>query len=152
MNLINSDKAAGATVNQTSNQKSVTQSSVQDGYTTGSLTNTHVDSDGILYGIYSNGVTLPLYQITMYDFVDKQALRREGGNLFSATRESGNPQIAAANQGGMGTVNAYSIEQSNVDMAREFVQMITTQRGFQANSKGITTVAPMLEQVIQMRR
>ncbi len=57
-----------------------------------------------------------------------------------------------AGDNGFGTTNAYNIEQSNVDMTREFVQMITTQRGFQANSKGITTVDTMLETVIGMKR
>lgn len=130
----------------------VTRNNSQDGYTSGDLSNTSVDEKGVIYGIYSNGVTMPLYQITLYNFVDPQGLRREGGNLFSATRDSGNPQVAPAGQNGMGSVNSYSIEQSNVDMAREFVQMITTQRGFQANSKGVTTVDQMLETVIGMKR
>lgn len=111
-----------------------------------------MDLNGVLYGIYSNGVTMPLYQVTLYDFVDLQGLRRDGGNLYSATLESGNPKIGPAGQNGMGSINAYAIEQSNVDMAREFVQMITTQRGFQANSKSVTTVDTMLETVIQMKR
>lgn len=149
-NMASAKKQSGATTNR--GGSSVTQSSIQDGYASGNLTNTSVDQDGILYGVYSNGVTLPLYQLALYDFLDPQGLRREGGNLFSATRASGNPQISAANEGGMGNINAYNIEQSNVDMSREFVQMIITQRGFQANSKGITTVDTMLEQVINMKR
>ena len=60
--------------------------------------------------------------------------------------------MGLAGENGLGTVQGYSIEQSNVDMAREFVQMISTQRGFQANSKGITTVDQMLETVIGMKR
>ncbi len=130
----------------------VTQNSLADGYSTGNLQTVNFDQSGVLYGIYSNGVTLPLYQITLYDFVAPQGLYREGGNLFSATLESGNPQIAAPGQGGMGTIQAYAIEQSNVDMSTEFVQMIATQRGFQANSKGITTVDEMLTTVIGMKR
>lgn len=150
VNMKDGKKQSGATTNR--GGSSVTQAAIQDGYASGSLSNTNVDQDGILYGIYSNGVTLPLYQLALYDFTDPQGLRREGGNLFSATRESGNPQIGPANQGGMGNINAFNIEQSNVDMSREFVQMIITQRGFQANSKGITTVDGMLEQVINMKR
>ena len=149
-NMVSGKATPGGTTNN--GGSSVTQASIQDGYASGSLTNTNVDQDGVLYGIYSNGVTLPLYQLTLYDFMDPQGLRREGGNLFSATRQSGNPQIGPANQAGMGNINAYNIEQSNVDMSREFVQMIITQRGFQANSKGITTVDTMLEQVINMKR
>lgn len=124
----------------------------QNGYTFGSLSSYIVDKEGILSGIYSNGVTKPLYQIALYDFVNTQGLRREGGNLFSSTMDSGNPRLSVAGQNGMGTVNSMQIEQSNVDMSREFVQMISTQRGFQANSKGITTIDGMLETVIGMKR
>ncbi len=144
------EKASDATIMV--DGKPITNSSLQDGYTFGSLSNINIDQDGILYGYYTNGITMPLYQITMYDFVNPQGLNREGGNLYSATRDSGNPQVSVANQGGMGEVVAYNLEMSNVDMAREFVQMISTQRGFQANSKGITTVDEMLNTVIGMKR
>ncbi len=152
-NLANFDIAEtepSATVNQSG--ASITYSRIQDGYMSGSLTNIDIDGDGILYGYYTNGISLPLYQITMYDFINEQGLQREGGNLFSATRESGNPMVGPANEAGFGEIVAYNIEQSNVDMTREFVQMIATQRGFQSNSKGITTVDTMLEQVINMKR
>lgn len=124
----------------------------QNGYGFGDLTSYTVSGEGILSGIYSNGVTLPLYQISLYDFTCKQGLRREGGNLFSQTLESGDPSSAAAGTSGFGTVNAQMLEGSNVDLSREFVQMISTQRGFQSNSKMITTVDTMLETVITMKR
>ena len=128
------------------------QNRSQDGYASGTLSNVNIDSSGVVYGIYSNGKTLPLYQIALYDFQNHQGLYREGGNLFSATQESGEPQLGVAGDNGFGTTRAYNIEQSNVDMTTEFVQMISTQRGFQANSKGITTVDTMLETVIGMKR
>ena len=131
---------------------SVTQNASQDGYASGTLSDVRIDTSGIIYGVYSNGTTLPLYQITMYDFQNNQGLWREGGNLFSSTNDSGEPRIGVAGDNGFGTTKAYNIEQSNVDMSREFVQMITTQRGFQANSKGITTVDTMLETIIGMKR
>ena len=124
----------------------------QNGYTFGNLTSYNVDADGVLYGIYSNGVTLGLYQLTLYDFTCHQGLRREGGNLYSQTMESGEAFFGAPKTNGLGSVSAYSLEQSNVDMAREFVQMITTQRGFQGNSKVVTTTDTMLETVISMKR
>ncbi len=124
----------------------------QDGYTFGYLSTVYVDRDGILYGKYSNGQNLALYQITLYDVPSKHNLRREGGNLFSATNESGDVVSGPANAAGFGSVYGNSLEQSNVDLATEFVQMITTQRGFQANSKSITTVDTMLETVIGMKR
>ncbi len=144
------EKASDATIMV--GGSSITNERLQDGYGYGSLSNVNIDQDGILYGIYTNGITMPLYQITMYDFVNEQGLDREGGNLYSATRDSGNPQVSVANQGGMGEIVSYNLEMSNVDMAREFVQMISTQRGFQANSKGITTVDEMLNTVIGMKR
>ena len=124
----------------------------QDGYTYGDLRNVTVSTNGILSASYSNGVTLRLYQIVLHDFPSTNNLRREGGNLFSETRESGTPSSGAAGTGIFGTTQGNSLEQSNVDLAREFVNMITTQRGFQANSKTISTVDTMLETVIGMKR
>ncbi|CAK7047640.1 MAG: hypothetical protein DELT_00896 [Desulfovibrio sp.] len=124
----------------------------QDGYSFGYLSTVYVDRDGIMYGKYSNGQTLALYQIALYDFTSPHNLHREGGNLFSETRESGNASSGPANSMGLGSVYGNSLEQSNVDLATEFVNMITTQRGFQANSKAITTVDTMLETVIGMKR
>lgn len=132
---------ANATVNQS-----------QDGYSFGYLSTVYVDRDGVLYGKYSNGQTLSLFQVTLYDFISPHNLRREGGNLFSETKESGDATSGPANSIGLGSVYGNNLEQSNVDLATEFVQMITTQRGFQANSKAITTVDTMLETVIGMKR
>lgn len=124
----------------------------QDGYTFGYLSTVYVDRDGILYGKYSNGQNLALYQITLYDVPSPHNLRREGGNLFSATTDSGDVTSGPANSAGFGSIHGNSLEQSNVDLATEFVNMITTQRGFQANSKTITTVDTMLETIIGMKR
>jgi flagellar hook protein FlgE len=150
----NSEVLANASTSYTNNTGNnfYERSRGQDGYTYGELRYVTVSQDGILSGSYSNGVTLELYQIVLYDFPSKQNLRREGGNLFTETRESGVVVSGAPNTGSFGTTHSNAIEQSNVDLAREFVQMITTQRGFQANSKSITTVDTMLETVIQMKR
>lgn len=128
------------------------QNRTQDGYSSGTLSNVKIDNNGVVYGVYSNSKTLPLYQIALYDFKCTQGLYREGSNLYSASNESGEPNLGVAGDNGFGTTKAYNIEQSNVDMSREFVQMIATQRGFQANSKTITTVDSMLETVIGMKR
>ena len=124
----------------------------QDGYTYGDLRYINIDQDGVLSGTYSNGVTLQLFQITLYDFPSLQNLHREGNNLFTETRESGLPTSGAPGSGSFGKTESYSLEGSNVDLSRELVNMITTQRGFQANSKTITTVDTMLETVIGMKR
>ncbi|NCB21897.1 MAG: flagellar hook-basal body complex protein [Deltaproteobacteria bacterium] len=128
------------------------QNRTQDGYASGTLSNVKIDNNGVVSGVYSNSKTLPLYQIALYDFKCTQGLYREGSNLYSQSNESGEASLGVAGDNGFGTTKAYNIEQSNVDMSREFVQMIATQRGFQANSKTITTVDSMLETVIGMKR
>ncbi len=130
----------------------VTQDATQNGYASGILSSTNITNDGVVYGYYDNGKSIPLYQIALYDFHNHQGLRREGGNLYAATEASGEARQGVPGDNGFGQTRAYNIEQSNVDLSREFVNMITTQRGFQANSKGITTVDTMLETVIGMKR
>lgn len=125
---------------------------LQNGYTHGDLRYVNVGTNGVLSGTYSNGQTLELYQITLYNFASTQNLRREGNNLFSETAESGPATSGAAGTGVFGSTEGYSLEQSNADISTEFVNMIVTQRGFQANSKSITTVDTMLETVINMKR
>ncbi len=132
--------------------KSVVQDSDADGYSAGILSTYQIDENGIVYGSYDNGETMALWQLLLCDFDSPQGLYREGGNLFSETKKSGKARQGVPNDAGFGATTAYNIEQSNVDMTREFVQMITTQRGFQANSKGITTVDTILETVISMKR
>ncbi|WP_027177604.1 flagellar hook protein FlgE [Maridesulfovibrio bastinii] len=124
----------------------------QDGYTAGFLQNVSVSRDGVLTGRYSNGQILELYVLTLADFNNQWGLRREGGNLFSETRESGDALTGLPNTGGKGSISSNSLEMSNVDLAVEFVNMITTQRGFQANSKVITTTDSMLGDLIQLKR
>lgn len=124
----------------------------QDGYTTGVLLNVSVSRDGILSGQYSNGQTLELYSLTLATFSNQWGLRREGGNLFSETLDSGPALTGEAGSTGKGSVDGNSLELSNVDMATEFVNMITSQRGFQANTKVITTADSLLGEVIAMKR
>ncbi len=134
------------------NKSFITQDAGQNGYASGILSSTNITDDGVVYGYYDNGQTIPLYQIALYDFHNHQGLRREGGNLYAQTKESGEARQGVAGEAGFGVTRAYNIEMSNVDLSREFVNMITTQRGFQANSKGVTTVDTMLETVIGMKR
>jgi flagellar hook protein FlgE len=124
----------------------------QDGYPPGTLQGVSVSSDGVLTGRYSNGQTQELYVISLADFASPWGLKRDGGNLFSQTRESGDAVVGRANTGRLGSIASNSLETSNVDMAREMVEMIQTQRGFQANSKVITTADTMLSEVIQLKR
>lgn len=123
-----------------------------DGYGPGSLQSVDVDTDGVITGSYSNGQLLPLYKLSLANFQNLQGLFKEGGNLFRETRESGTPIINRPGTGGLATVAPNALEQSNVDIAAEFVKVITTQRGFQANSKIITVTDQMLAELINLKR
>jgi flagellar hook protein FlgE len=111
-----------------------------------------VGTDGIMTGHYSNGQILNLYRVGLAKFNNQQALSKVGGNLWSATRESGDAITGHPGENGLGSISPNSLEQSNVDIASEFVKMITTQRGFQANSRVITTVDTMLQDLINIIR
>ena len=124
----------------------------QDGYAPGTLQSVAISRDGILTGRYSNGQVQELFVVGLSDFSSPWGLKREGGNLFSQTKESGDALTGRPNTGRLGSVASNSLETSNVDMAREMVEMIQTQRGFQANSKVITTSDTMLSEVIQLKR
>jgi len=134
------------------NASSATQSKSQDGYTAGFLQNISINPDGVVTGRYSNGQVLDLYVLALAKFTNKHALQRLGNNLFSETRDSGPAVTGRANNGGLGKVNSNSLEQSNVDPGREMVRLITLQRGFQANSKVITTSDQMLSELISLKR
>jgi flagellar hook protein FlgE len=124
----------------------------QDGYGTGFLENISVGTDGIMVGHYSNGQILNLFRVGIAKFNNQQALSKVGGNLWSATRDSGDAITGHPGENGLGRVSSNSLEQSNVDIAAEFVKMITTERGFQANSRIITTVDNMLQELINLKR
>jgi len=124
----------------------------QNGYTAGLLSSVSVDSDGIISGTYSNGVTIELYALALATFNNLQGLNSVGDNLYSATIDSGAATTNRANTGTAGTISGNTLESSNVDMASEMVSMIITQRGFEANSKTITTVDTMLSEIIQLKR
>ncbi|MBW1739604.1 MAG: flagellar hook-basal body complex protein [Deltaproteobacteria bacterium] len=123
-----------------------------NGYGAGDLQSVTVATDGVLTGQYSNGQVIPLYRVAMAKFQNMQGLYKEGSNLFSATRLSGDPITSKPGTNGLGLISPNSLEQSNVDLANEFVKMITTQRGFQANSKVITVTDQMLAELINLKR
>ena len=124
----------------------------QDGYASGFLQSVSVTTDGVIVGTYSNNQTQNLFMVGLADFTNLQGLRREGSNLYSKTLDSGEPLVGTAGNAGLGTIASGKLEQSNVDTATEMVNMISYQRGFQANSKVISTVDSMLQEVIQLKR
>lgn len=141
-----------ATTSTSWEKASNTSDQAQDGYSAGYLLGVSVSSDGVVTASYSNSQTKDLFVLGLADFVNLQGLTREGNNLFGKSRDSGEPRIGRAGDAGMGTLASGQLEQSNVDTATEMVDMITTQRGFQASSKVITTVDTMLSEVIQLKR
>ncbi len=123
-----------------------------DGYGAGALQSVTVATDGVITGAYSNGEVIPLFRVALAKFQNEQRLYKEGGNLFRETRTSGEPVTGQPGTNGLGYISPNSLEQSNVDIATEFVKMITTQRGFQANSKIITVTDQMLAELISLKR
>ncbi|MCC6501714.1 MAG: flagellar hook protein FlgE [Deltaproteobacteria bacterium] len=124
----------------------------QDGYSSGTLQRVSIDQDGMLRGIFSNGNDLTLGQVLLADFASPTGLASSGMNLYKETYDSGQPLIGEPGSAGRGLVQSSTLELSNVDIAREFVNMITAQRGFQANSKIITTTDELLAELVNLKR
>lgn len=124
----------------------------QDGYTWGYLEYTSVNREGVLSGFFSNGQTEEFYKVGVFRFNSEWGLRRDGNNNFLATSASGDPIAGAANDEGRGTIQQNTLERSNVDMAEEFAKMIITQRGYQANTKVITTADSLVNTTISVKK
>ncbi|MFH1625490.1 MAG: flagellar hook protein FlgE [Pseudomonadota bacterium] len=124
----------------------------QDGYGSGSLEQITVDPDGVIGGHYSNGQIIYLNKIALASFQNPWGLTKRGGSLYSESRQSGQAITGPPGTAGMGKLSPNSLEQSNVDIASEFVRMIITQRAFQANSRIITTADDMLAELINLKR
>jgi len=124
----------------------------QDGRTMGYLDNFKIDSSGIITGIYSNGTTRDLAQIAIATFPNQGGLEKAGDNTFRVSNNSGIANIGPSGVAGKGKIIAGTLEMSNVDMADQFVDMIVTQRGFQANSKTIQTADQLLQELLTLKR
>jgi len=124
----------------------------QDGAGAGTLTGVTFSDDGVLTALYSNGEANDLAQVALAQFENPEALVKVGNNKMKECRESGGAAIGFASHGGRGQILAGALERSTVDLASEFVDMIKTQRNFQANAKTITTSDEMLNDVINIKR
>ncbi len=131
---------------------STTSSKQADGYSSGSLTDYNVGSDGTIMGSFSNGRTAVLGQIALANFSNLQGLQRDGGNNYSATLASGAPVTGAPGSGGRGTLSGGSLELSNVDIAQEFSALIVAQRGYEANARTITTFDQIMQDTINLKQ
>ncbi len=123
------------------------------GRAAGNLKKLTVDSVGMIYGVYDNGVSKLLGQVVVATFANPAGLEAVGGNLFATTQNSGEfDGIGEDVSASGGQFNPGVLEMSNVDLSTEFTNMITTQRGFQANSRIITTSDTLLEELINLKR
>jgi flagellar hook protein FlgE len=131
---------------------STTISQTQDGYGSGSLETFLIDDRGVITGIFTNGIQRALAQIALASFNNPRGLLKQGNSLYLSSRNSGTATPGAAGEGGRGMISPSSLEMSNVDLARQFTDMIVVERGFQANSRIITTGDEMLQEVINLKR
>ncbi len=124
----------------------------QNGYSSGSLKSITVSADGKLTGVFTNGQTRIVSQIALAKFLSTSELTKMGRNLYAESTKSGQPIISVPGTSGTGTVLSSTLEQSNVDLAEEFVKMIMSQRGFQANSRMISTSDELMMEVVNLKR
>lgn len=123
-----------------------------DGYQSGSLEKFSIGQSGEITGFYDNGKRQTVGQVAVADFNNPGGLNEDSDTMFSTSNNSGPAQIGSPNTGGFGSLSAGTLEMSNVDLSRQFSEMITTQRGFQANSKTISTSDKILQQLVNLKR
>lgn len=132
--------------------KSGTNYHTQDGYESGMIKALRIDPTGVVRGIYTNGLNRNLGAVALATFENVDGLRKGGRNMFYQTMESGPAKVGMAQTSNRGSIWSSTLEESNVDIAQEFVNMILTQRAFQANSRSITTTDTMIEEVLNLKR
>jgi len=133
-------------------ESSSTKAVEQDGRTMGYLDDFKIDSSGIITGVFSNGSTRVLGQVALATFPNQGGLEKAGDNTFRQSNNSGTANIGPSGIAGKGKIIAGTLEMSNVDMADQFVDMIVTQRGFQANSRTIQTADQLLQELLTLKR
>jgi flagellar hook protein FlgE len=124
----------------------------QDGYESGTLTDFYVDKDGQITGNFSNGLGKLLGTVGMAYFSNPQGLEKGDNGVLKETSNSGPPLVGPPNSDSRGSINSGALELSNVDLSAEFTNMIIAQRAFQANSRVITTMDQVMEEVANLKR
>jgi flagellar hook protein FlgE len=124
----------------------------QNGYELGSLQSFQLGNDGTIMGVYSNGLRQPLGQLALASFNNPSGLEKAGSSTFRVGVNSGDPNVGLAGVGGRGVLNSGALEMSNVDLAEEFTGLIVAQRGFQANSRVITSSDEILQDLVNLKR
>ena len=130
----------------------VSSTLTQDGVPRGSFENVSIDSSGDVDINYTNGQTKAFYQIAVAQFNDPDQLQRLQGSAFTATIDSGPAQLDQPGQNGAGSISPSTLEESNVDIATQFTQLITAQRGFSANARTITVTDEVLQELTNLIR
>ena len=146
---INGDPTESGGITQSAGASAVSAVS-QDGYAIGDLSGINVEADGTIMGTYSNGQELALGQVALADFPAEGGLDRIGGTLYRATVASGSPAIGAPGAGGRGDLIGGALEQSNVELEDQFVNMITAQRSYQANSRVFSSTDSLLQELVNL--
>jgi flagellar hook protein FlgE len=122
----------------------------QDGFPTGTLSDFSIGSNGIITGIFDNGITRPLGQVYLARFANPNGLMLAGQNMYEVAANSGEAVIGAPTLMGLGSIIGGTLEASNVDFAREFTNLIVSQRAFQANARVISTADGLLEELVNI--
>jgi len=123
-----------------------------DGLLAGEMLSFEIDAQGQLMALFSNGVSRPVGRLVLAEFINPGGLTRVGDNAYLAGNNSGTARLGAVGEGIASTVSPGALEQSNVDLAREFTDMIVAQRGFQANARVITASDEVLTELINVKR
>ena len=131
---------------------SATSSTNQNGYGVGQLRTLTMDQDGLISGVFTNGVTLEMARFALATFNNPNGLLKNGMNSYLETNASGPATIGGANSGGRGMLSANSLELSNVDITQEFTDLIVSERGYQANSRIITTTDQIMQEALSLKR
>jgi flagellar hook protein FlgE len=131
---------------------SSTKATRQNGYGMGYLETFKIDQSGTITGVYTNGSNRVIGQMALASFTNPGGLEKAGENTYQVSNNSGQPNVGASGSAGKGKVIAGTLEMSNVELAEQFTDMIITERGFQANSRTITTSDQMLQELLQLKR
>jgi flagellar hook-basal body protein len=131
---------------------STAQAQTQNGYTSGSLTEMSIDEFGLIEGKFSNGINKKIAQILVVDFANPGGLLDVSDNVYTLSANSGEPVWGRPKNQSSSSLRPGALEMANVDLANEFTNMITTQRGYQANSRIITVSDTMLEEAVNLKR
>ena len=140
----------GSPTTQYAGAQSAVNSQTQDGFGPGTLTSVGVDRSGFFVATFSNGETRPIAQVALASFPNTGGLDSIGNNGFIETRDSGQPIIGAPRSSNFGAIRSNNIEQSNVDLAAQFIRLILQQRAFQANTRTVSTTNELLANLVQL--